>query len=168
MTTTARIEVVGVKDTINQLNKLDKELAKEFKASATSIAQPAINAAKAVYDKVPLSGMNYKWQEKGRSRANFPFTVAKAKAGVRVRFNTRRNAVGVILIEQKDPAAAIFETAGRKNPNKLNTSLMFVGLPVTAGRTRLIGPAVYSARRGIEKELKQVIAQASRTVQKGL
>ena len=45
---------------------------------------------------------------------------------------------------------------------------MFVGLPVTAGRTRLIGPAVYSARRGIEKELKQVIAQASRTVQKGL
>ena len=168
MTTTARIEVVGVKDTINQLNKLDKELAKEFKASATSIAQPAINAAKAVYYKVPLSGMNYKWQEKGRSRANFPFTVAKAKAGVRVRFNTRRNAVGVILIEQKDPAAAIFETAGRKNPNKLNTSLMFVGLPVTAGRTRLIGPAVYSARRGIEKELKQVIAQASRTVQKGL
>jgi hypothetical protein len=51
MTTTARIEVVGVKDTINQLNKLDKELAKEFKASATSIAQPAINAAKNMYTK---------------------------------------------------------------------------------------------------------------------
>ena len=168
MTTTARIEVVGVKDTINQLNKLDKELAKEFKALATSIAQPAINAAKAVYDKVPLSGMNYKWQEKGRSRANFPFTVAKAKAGVRVRFDTRRNAVGVILIEQKDPAAAIFETAGRKNPNKLNTSLMFVGLPVTAGRTRLIGPAVYRARRGIEAAMKHTIAAAARTVERGM
>jgi len=168
MTTTTRIEVVGVKDTINQLNKLDKELAKEFKASATQIAQPAINAAKAVYTQVPLSGMNYKWQEKGRSRANFPFTVAKARAGVRVRFDTRRNAVGVILIEQKDPAAAIFETAGRKNANKLNTSLLFVNLPVTAGRTRLIGPAVYSARRGIEREMKSVIAEASRTVQKGL
>jgi hypothetical protein len=38
----------------------------------------------------------------------------------------------VILIEQKDPAAAIFETAGRaKIANKLNTSLMFVGLPVS-------------------------------------
>jgi hypothetical protein len=53
----------------------------------------------------------YKWTSKGRSRKNFPFTVAKQK-GVRVRFDTRRNAVGVILIEQKDPAAAIFETAG--------------------------------------------------------
>ena len=46
MTFTAKIEVVGVKDTINQLNKLDKELAKEFKAQATQIAQPAISAAK--------------------------------------------------------------------------------------------------------------------------
>jgi hypothetical protein len=42
----------------------------------------------------------------------FPFTVSKAVKGVRMRFDTRRNAVGVILIEQKDPAAAIFETAG--------------------------------------------------------
>jgi hypothetical protein len=66
---------------------------------------------------------------------------------VTVKFDTRRKAVGVILIEQKDPAAAIFETAGRANTNKLNTSLMFVGLPVSAGRTRLIGPAVYRARQ---------------------
>jgi len=39
---------------------------------------------------------------------------------------------------------------------------------VRPGRTRLIGPAVYSARRGIEREMKSVIAEASRTVQKGL
>jgi hypothetical protein len=67
MTTTARIEVVGVKDTINQLNKLDKELAKEFKASATSIAQPAINAAKNMYTKVPLSGMSRNWKSRKRT-----------------------------------------------------------------------------------------------------
>jgi hypothetical protein len=40
-----------------------------------------------------------------------------------MRFDTRRNAVGVILIEQKDPAAAIFETAGRANSNKLGTQV---------------------------------------------
>ena len=168
MPVSTTIQVVGVKDTINALRKIDPQLQKDFKAQATQIAEPAISAGKAVYDKVPLSGMNYKWQEKGRSRANFPFTVAKAKAGVRVRFDTRRNAVGVILIEQKDPAAAIFETAGRKNPNKLNTSLMFVGLPVTAGRTRLIGPAVYKARRGIEGEMLKMIKSTISTVQKEL
>jgi hypothetical protein len=166
MTTTARIEVVGVKDTINQLNKLDKELAKEFKASATQVAQPAMNAAKNMYTKVPLSGMSRNWKSQKRTPPQNikGFDVSRAKAGVQMKFDTRRNAVGVILIIQKDQAAAIFETAGRANSNRLSNNLD----PVRPGRTRLIGPAVYSARRGIEREMKSVIADASRTVQKGL
>ena len=165
MPASTTIEIVGVKQTINSLRKIDPQLQKDFKADATQIAAPALKAAKAVYTQVPLSGMKYKWQEQGRTRANFPFTVAKAVNGVKVRFDTRRNAVGVILIEQKDPAAAIFETAGRANSNKLNTSLWFVGLPVSAGRTRLIGPAVYKARRGIEAEMTKMIAKTMRVVQ---
>ena len=157
-------EVVGVKQAINNLGKIDKQLQKDFKADATAIAQPAINAAKNVYKSVPLSGMQYGWTQ--RNRKLFPFTVAKAVNGVRMRFDTRRNAVGVILIEQKDPAAAIFETAGRANSNKLNTSLLFVGLPVSPGRTRLIGPAVYKARRGIEAEMKKMIVKTIATVQR--
>ncbi len=162
------IEVVGLKQTINGLRKIDPQLQKDFKADVTAIAQPAVKAAKSVYTSVPLSGMKYKWQEQGRTRANFPFTVAKAVNGVKVRFDTRRGAVGVILIEQKDPAAAIFETAGRANANKLNTSLLFVNLPVSPGRTRLIGPAVYKARRGIEAEMTKMIAKTMRDVQKDI
>ena len=161
MPASTTIEVVGVKQTINSLRKIDPQLQKDFKADATAIAQPALKAAKAVYTQVPLSGMKYKWQEQGRTRPNFPFTVAKAVNGVKVRFDTRRNAVGVILIEQKDPAAAIFETAGRANANKLGSALGFVG----AGRTRLLGPAVYKARRGIEAEMTKMIAKTMRVVQ---
>ena len=164
MAVNTTIEVVGIKQTINSLRKIDPQLQKDFKADVTSIAQPAVNAAKNVYTSVPLSGMKYKWQEQGRTRANFPFTVAKAVNGVKVRFDTRRGAVGVILIEQKDPAAAIFETAGRANANKLGNALGFVG----AGRTRLIGPAVYKARRGIEAEMTKMIAKTMRTVQSEL
>ena len=164
MSDSASIQVVGVKNTINQLNKLDKELAKEFKAKATEIAQPAINNAKNMYTQVPLSGMSRDWKQKKDGRKIRGFDVARAKAGVQMKFDTRRNAVGVILIIQKDQAAAIFETAGRANRNSLSDNLS----PVQAGRTRLIGPAVYRARRGIESEMKHVIADASRTVQKGL
>lgn len=164
MSASASIQVVGVKNTINQLNKLDKELAKEFKAKATEIAQPAINNAKNMYTQVPLSGMSRDWKQKKDGRKIRGFDVARAKAGVQMKFDTRRNAVGVILIIQKDQAAAIFETAGRANRNSLSDNLS----PVQAGRTRLIGPAVYRARRGIESEMKHVIADASRTVQKGL
>jgi hypothetical protein len=168
MSSSTTIEIVGIKDTINQLRKIDPELQKDFKDDAAAIANPAIQAAKNVYTEVPLSGMQYKWREKDRNRLNFPFTVTKAKNGVRFRFDTRRNAVGVILIEQRDPAAAIFETAGRANANKLNTSLLFEGMPVSPGRTRLIGPAVYKARRGIEAEMEKMIAKTMRTVQAGL
>ena len=164
MSVSASIQVVGVKNTINHLNKLDKELAKEFKAKATEIAQPAINNAKNMYTQVPLSGMSRDWKQKKDGRKIRGFDVARAKAGVQMKFDTRRNAVGVILIIQKDQAAAIFETAGRANRNSLSDNLS----PVQAGRTRLIGPAVYRARRGIESEMKHVIADASRTVQKGL
>ena len=158
------ISVVGVKDTINKLRKLDPELQKQFKADATAIAQPALNAAKAVYTQVPLSGMSRDWKQKKDGRKIKGFNVAKAKNGVQIKFDTRRNAVGVILIIQKDQAAAIFETAGRKNTNSLSRNLD----PVQAGRTRLIGPAVYRSRRGIEAAMKSTIAAAARTVERGI
>jgi hypothetical protein len=162
MSVSTTIQVVGVKDTINGLRKIDPQLQKDFKAQATLIAQPAVQAGRDVYTALPLSGMKYKWTQ--RDRKLFPFTVTKAVNGVKMRFDTRRNAVGVILIEQKDPAAAIFETAGRANANRLSNSLGFVG----PGRTRLIGPAVYKARRGVEQELKSAVMDAMRTVQREL
>jgi len=162
MTVNTTVSVVGVKETINALKKIDPQLQKDFRAQATSIAQPAINAAKDVYTQVPLSGMQYKWNSRGRQL--FPFSVAKAKSGVKLRIDTRRNAVGVILIEQKDPATAIFETAGRANANRLGDQLGFVG----AGRTRLIGPAVYKARRGIEAEMEKMILDTARTVRQAM
>ena len=162
MTVNTTISVVGVKETINALKKIDPQLQKDFRAQANDIAQPAINAAKDMYTQVPLSGMAYKWNSRGRQL--FPFSVAKAKSGVKLRIDTRRNAVGVILIEQKDPATAIFETAGRANANRLGDQLGFVG----AGRTRLIGPAVYKARRGIETQMQKMILDTARTVRQSL
>ena len=158
MTVNTTIQVSGVKETINALKKIDPQLQKDFRAKANEIAQPAINAAKDVYTQVPLSGMAYKWSSRGRQL--FPFSVAKAKSGVKLRIDTRRNAVGVILIEQKAPATAIFETAGRANANRLGDQLGFVG----AGRTRLIGPAVYKARRGVEDKMQKMILDTARTV----
>ena len=162
MTVNTTVSVVGVKETINALKKIDPQLQKDFRAQANEIAQPAINAAKDVYTQLPLSGMQYKWNSRGRQL--FPFSVAKAKSGVKLRIDTRRNAVGVILIEQKDPATAIFETAGRANANRLGNQLGFVG----AGRTRLIGPAVYKARRGIEAQMEKMILDTARTVRQAM
>ncbi len=171
MPVSTTIEIVGIKDTINGLRKIDPQLQKDFKADATAIAQPAINAGKAVYTQIPISNFARDWNSKTNTgtRRIKGFDVSKAQNGVKMRFDTRRNAVGVILIEQKDQAAAIFEQAGRANPGgRLDNSLRIAGYPVSAGRTRLIGKAVYKARRGIEAEMVKMIAKTMRDVQKDI
>ena len=168
MPVSTTVEVVGLKQTINSLRKIDPQLQKDFKADATAIAQPAINAGKAVYTRIPISNFANDWTQKKDGRRIKGFSVDKAQSGVKMRFDTRRNAVGVILIEQKDQGAAIFEVAGRRNSNRLDTSLRIAGYPVSAGRTRLIGPAVYKARRGIEGEMFKMIQGTITTVQKDL
>ncbi len=166
MAVNTTLEVVGLKQTINGLGKIDKQLQKDFKADATQIAQPAINAGKAVYTKTPISNFAKDWTQKKDGRRIKGFSVDKAKNGVKMRFDTRRNAVGVILIEQKDQGAAIFEVAGRRTSNRLDDSLRIAGYPVSPGRTRLIGPAVYKARKGIENEMLKMIKGTIATVQK--
>jgi hypothetical protein len=162
MPVSTTITVVGLKETINALNKVEPQLVKDFKASANKIAQPAISAAQNKYTQVPLSGMARAWTSKKSDRKIKGFSVANAVKGVQTKFDTRRKAVGVILIIQKDQAAAIFETAGRANANKLSNNLE----PVSAGRTRLIGPAVYRSRRKIENEMKEMIVDTISAVQK--
>ena len=171
MPVSATVQIVGVKQAINSLRKIDPQLQKDFKAEATAIAQPAINAAKSAYSQLPLSGMAYRWADRGRKI--FPFTISGAQAGVRMRFDTRRNAVGVILIEQKNAATAVFEGAGRKDTNRLGTSLDAVSpergfAMAMPGRTRLIGPAVYKAKRGIEREMEKMVLETIKQVQKEL
>ena len=58
----------------------------------------------------------------------------------------------VIVIQQGDAGAAIFETAGRRTSNTLATNL---GNTPPQGRTRLFGPAVYSKIREITREIEK-------------
>jgi len=163
------ISVVGVKDTVNQLGKIDKELQKQFKADATRIAEPALEAGRKSYarlandtDPYALSGMSRSWTSDGRKI--FPLKVAKAIKGVQMKFDTRRKAIGVILIIQKDVATAVFETAGRKTSNKLGAQLG----AIDSGKTRLLQPAVDGARDKVETEMKQMVLDTINAVQRGI
>ena len=81
-----------------------------------------------------------------------------------MKFDTRRKAIGVILIIQKDVATAVFETAGRKTSNKLGAQLG----AIDSGKTRLLQPAVDGARDKVETEMKQMILDTINAVQRGI
>ena len=159
MGTSARIEVVGAKDTLKALNKIDKELRKQFNADAKEVAKPAIEEAQRNYVQMPLSGMARKWTTTGKQA--FPYDRAKAVRGVQIKVDTSRKSSNAIAIQQKDPGTAIFESAGRKNENRLGTSLG----PLAPGRTRVLGPSVLRKRGEVEKQMRELVLKASRRVQ---
>lgn len=163
MTVNMSTQVAGINEAIRSLNKIEPGLRKQFNNEARVIAQPATDAVKSAYKFVPLSGMERKWAGPAvKGRKVFPFTIAKAKRGVDVTFNTDRRSLGVINIVQRDAGTAIFETAGRKNPNPLGDSLG----TLSPGRTRLIGPVVYSKRREIEDGIRKLALKIVNRVNK--
>jgi hypothetical protein len=152
MTATINTELVGIREAVASLNKIEPGLRKQFAAELNQIAAPAIQAAQQRYSSlgVPLSGMSRQWSSNGRKL--FPYDPVKASKGVKVKLDTRRNNNGVIVIQQTDAATGIFETAGRKNSNTLATNL---GNTPQQGRTRIFGPAVYSQIRAITTEIER-------------
>ena len=163
MTASASIEIAGLKETIRSLNKVEPGLRKEFTKNANEIAAPAIQEAQRGYAKIPLSGMARNWTDKS-GRKIFPFSVAKAQAGVKLKVDAAREAVSLLYITQTNVGAAVFEAAGRSNPNTLGDSLG----PLKPNHTRVLGPAVYRKRGEIERGLERLSLDAIRLVEKEL
>ena len=162
MTANTSIEVVGVRDAIRSLNKIEPGLRKQFTADATRIAQPAIQEVQKNYTKVPLSGMARKWEQ--ANKKIFPFSVAKAVSGVKLKVDASREATSLIYITQTNVAAAVFEAAGRANQNRLGDSLG----QLRPNHTRILGPAVFRKRGEIEREMLRATNEVKARVEREL
>jgi hypothetical protein len=158
------MEIIGAKNAIRSLNKLEPGLRKQFAADATRIAQPAISEAQRRYNSVgvPLSGMTRNWASNGRKI--FPYNVSKASRGVKIKLQGNRRVTSVILIEQRDAATAVWETAGRKTDNRLGNALGFI----KPNTSRVLGPSVFSRRDKISGEMEKAILEVTRRVEKEL
>jgi hypothetical protein len=164
MPVSAKMEIVGAKDAIRSLNKIEPGLRKEFAAEATRIAQPAIQEAQSQYSRigVPLSGMGRNWT--ADERKIFPYNVAKALRGVKVKLQGDRRVTSVILIEQRDVATAVWETAGRKTPNRLGDQLG----QLEPNRSRVLGPALFRKRNEVQGEMETAMLNVVRRVEREL
>ena len=162
MTTNTTIEITGLKEAIRSLNKVEPGLRKQFVQDANRIAQPAIQEVQKGYAQLPLSGMARQWAQNGKKI--FPFSIARAISGVKLKVDASREATSLMFITQTNVAAAVFEAAGRANDNRLGDSLG----RLRPGTTRVLGPAVYRKRKEIERGLLNASMDAIRLVQKEL
>jgi hypothetical protein len=159
--------IVGAKEAIRSLNKIEPGLRKQFAADATRIAQPAIQEAQRRYQSVgwgstKVRGVSRNWSDDGRKL--LPWSPAKASRSVKIRLQGDRRTTATILIEQRDAGTAILESAGRKTDNALGEALGFIK-PRTS---RVLGPATFSKKREITKELEKAVLEVTRRMQKEL
>jgi len=163
MSADTTIQVVGVRDAIRSLNKIEPGLRKQFTADANRIAAPAIQEVQRGYQREYLSGMARNWSQ-GSSK-KFPFSVSKAMAGVKLKVDASREATSLMYIAQMNAAAAIWESAGRKTSNALGNNLGNIPRP---NHTRNLGPAVFRKRREIERELLRATNEVKASVEREL
>ena len=155
MTATAKVEIVGAKEAIKALGKIDKDLRKQFNADAKQIAQPLVSLAASRYPDTPLSGMNRNWTQGNKKL--FPYNKEKAVKGLKVKFSTRRNDSNVIYVTQSDPGAVVLETAGRGKTTLLSENLK-------AKTNRILWPSAEQALPSIQAELRALVLRVIATV----
>lgn len=161
MTATAKTEVVGAKEAIKALRKLDPELRKQFNRDVKEITLPIVQRGQAAYPDKMLSGMDRKWAQRGNPK--FPYNASKARKGVKPKIDTKRDAVAVVKVVQTDPAATIVEFAGKKTSNRLATALDRFGRV-----SRFLWPAAEKELPAVTRQIERTVLDATRTVQKDI
>lgn len=117
---TASIRVEGVAETLRILQRVDPELRRQLIANLKEVTKPVTNAIKGNYAEELLSGTTRLWAPRGRTI--FPYVRQKAVSGVTTKASSSKRNQTLLAITQKDPAASVFDMAGRKTDNRLAAS----------------------------------------------
>jgi hypothetical protein len=162
-----RTELIGAKEAVRSLNKIEPGLRKQFAVEATRIAQPAISEAQRRYSAIgwgstQVRGVSRNWSDNGRRL--LPWNPNKAANSVKIKLEGDRRRTAVIVIEQRDAGTAVLEAAGRKNANALGDALGFIK-PSTS---RILGPALFSKRGEVTSQMEKAMLTAINKVQREL
>jgi hypothetical protein len=115
------VQVTGVKESLKTLRKTKPEIRRQFNKDARKIVKPIVDEAKQAYPAYIMSGLSRAWQQNGRQI--FPYDQTAAQRNIKVKISTAKKATSVIAVVQQDVAAAVLETAGKRNPNTFSSNL---------------------------------------------
>ena len=113
-----KVEIVGLKDALKTLNKIDKSLRREITKDYKKIVQPVIDDAnKLVPSNAPLSGMARNWSTKSGFKMLpwVPGFKQKIAAKINTRnikeYNGNKSNVGTFLIQWQGATGTMFDTS---------------------------------------------------------
>jgi len=151
-----KMEVIGIRDTVQLLKKTEPEIFKEFRIKAKFAVDPIVKDAQARLKaassrngkNVPLSGMARAWRPGGRQI--FPWNQQKAVKGVKVQ--VRPSKESFLTVTQREIGPAVFDIAGRKNSSIFDTNL-----DIFAQASRTMWPAAEEKQDEVRKNLADLV-----------
>ena len=153
----AKIEVVGLKDALKTLNKIDKSLRREITKDYKRIVKPVIDDANAlVPNGVPLSGMARNW----KTRSGFQMLpwIPGMKQKIGAKINTRAvkeyqgntTNVGTFSIQWKGATGTMFDMSMAGSLGRALTARY-------GSRSRVMWKAYEQRQTDVISEMEQLV-----------
>lgn len=161
MPVNTRTEIAGVKETLRELSKLDRNAANDLKREARNIMKPIVNTAKAEIPDTALSGMSRNWTSKKTGAKLTPWDGTQARKYVKAKTSTKRpkefNGVvrdlAVFYVSWAGGVNMLFDMAGRRNKSVMAANLTGKFGPPS----RIMYPAQDKEAPTVEREMAKVI-----------
>jgi len=153
----AKIEVVGLKEALKTLNKIDKSLRREITKDYKKIVQPVIDDANALVPTgVPLSGMARNWSTKSGFKM-LPW-IPGFKQKIAAKINTRnikeyggnKTNVGTFAIQWKGATGTMFDMSMSGALGQALTSRY-------GDRSRVMWKAYEQRQNDVMSEMEQLV-----------
>jgi hypothetical protein len=166
---TNTLTVLGIKETLKELNKVDKSLRREITKRYKSIVQGVIEDAKSMIPlNYPLRNWKYEWKP-GRT-ALLPWgEYGDPNNSIRAKINTKKTKeyageivnVGTFVIRWDDPAAALFDFA--------ENGVMGRNLTTKYGSTsRVMWKAWGANQTDVLQRMQELVNDVQKGVQQGI
>ena len=179
MTVQTSVQVVGVKEALKEINRINPALRREITKRYKEIVKPAIREiAGAPPDEAPISGMQYPWQPRRSARRKQviiqPWNKGEWGKSIIAQINTRRayprfmgnevSAAFRIVVKHGWGLAA--DMGGRKGmPATSQGRQMIAALRGRYGdASRFIWPAWFQAFPEVENNMKRLVEDIMRQV----
>ena len=156
MTASTSVTVVGVKDALRELGKIEPDLKKQIQKDVKTILRPVVDEAKRAMPVTPLSGMARSWKR----GVLFPYEQAQVQRSIGARFNTRKrgNSLAVIAVVMKSAAGTIYDMSGKRGGKTPQGRAMIANLEARFGKaSRGMWPAYERNADAVNDAMERVV-----------
>lgn len=174
----ASFEVVGVKEAIRELQRVDKSARRQLTKDYRRVTQPVISDAKSMLPLgTPISGWGRSWTTKS-GRQMLPWDSAIADDYIKAKISGKKprewggymSNLATFIVSWSGAINTVYDIAGRKSRGEtVSGRNMIAGLEAKKGKaSRVLWPAYEANRDQVEKQIRLLLEDVMQQVNRNL